>query len=193
MLILLLLVAVLSFIVACTANEPDQTNKSGNRNADRKADGKADANSNQAGNTNTREGIAPEGKAGRRIHEQVVEILVRDAGGGKCAIEVSPASQTVYLKRRRDRVRWNVTNDCEAASEASIVIENFGNNNSKPFGGDACDNRFVFDPIARGDDGRLITKTGKVDGRYKYTIKLVAASRTIAELDPEIIVGFEVP
>jgi hypothetical protein len=185
--LMLMLLSAALFLDACTAREPDTKHTSVSI-ANANTNGTTHANNNRGEDMNTNKGLAPEGKTAPANHEKSVEIYLKDVGG-KCVIEVPAAFQSVYLKRNKGKVRWIVYNNCDAASTANVVIENFGKNNSKPFGGDACDNKFTFDPIAKGDEGRLISKTGKVDGRFSYTIKVIAANGTIAELDPEIIVG----
>ncbi len=188
-LILLLLSVTPFFGAACAAKETDNANKGGNNNAN--ASETANTNSNQGGKPNTNQGITRD-PATKPDFEKIVQVVVNDTGSGKCSIEVPPAFQSIRLKRGRDSVSWLVDNNCEAGTGAVIVIENFGGKNAKPFGGDACDNKFTVDPIEKSRRRRANSRTAKVDGTFKYTIKLVAANGTIAELDPEIIVGLDV-
>jgi hypothetical protein len=197
LLILLLLCAVLT-LDACKAQEPDagksaqNTNQQANANnantrtnTNANTNASVNANTNQGGNVNTDQGLAP---GGRSNNEKDVQILINEVDG-KCSIEVPAAYQSVYIKVNKGKVKWTVINNCAAAATGNVIIENFGKSNRRPFGGEECDNRFVFDPIAKGEESRMVTRTGKVEGRYAYTIRVVDANGTLAELDPEIIVG----
>lgn len=190
-LISLSLCAVLT-LGACTAKEPD-AGKSGQNasrqtnanNANAHTNGNNRAQTNQGGNVNTEQGLAP---SGRSNNEKDVQILINEVGG-KCTIEVPAAYQSVFIKVNKGKVKWTVINNCAAAANGNVIIENFGKSNQRPFGGEECDNRFVFDPIAKGEESRMVTRTGKVEGRFAYTIRVVNDNGTLAELDPEIIVG----
>ncbi|HEV2707205.1 MAG TPA: hypothetical protein VGV59_14890 [Pyrinomonadaceae bacterium] len=195
-LVVILLLCVVLTLDACKAKEPDSgksgenanqtvNNRNANTNTDTSASTNANANANQGGNVNTDQGLAP---SGRSNNEKDVQILINEVGG-KCTIEVPAAYQSVYIKVNKGKVKWTVINNCAAAAASNVIIENFGKSNQRPFGGEECDNRFVFDPIARGEESRMVTRTGKVEGRFAYTIKVVNANGTLAELDPEIIVG----
>lgn len=122
-----------------------------------------------------------------------MEVYIDDAPPGRCSIRVDPPYDSVTLAAGQEKVRWVVYNDCSAAEVdgTRITIDNFGKNNLNPFGTDPCDSKFIFDTIKKGEEGRLMSKTGKNQGQYKYTIRVISSSGTdlAAPLDPQVIVA----
>lgn len=172
-----LLAALAAFACACQTTPPPTTNGNGNVNAN----------------------VSPP-QIARANHEKEVTINIANSPAPpyKCVITVVQGS--VKLDGRKEKVRWTAENECDAAENAQLIIDDFGKNNSdpsdkSPFGNDINDNKFIFDPIAKGDEGRLISKTGK--GKpgnrkviYKYTLKIVGTGGAeLGKLDPEVEVS----
>lgn len=155
------------------------------------------AATNQNSNTNASStpAVAP-----RAAHEKNVVVSIVDLPGNptyKCKIQVDSGDPT-ELKKDRDKVSWEVKNDCEAANNADVIMEGFKSKENPadvtPFGGNACDNKFTIDRIRKGDSGRVISRTAKgATGNYKYMIK-VSGAGVAEDLDPVILIGLqEVP
>lgn len=181
-----LLVALAAFACACQPTPPT-TNTNANANTNTTVNTN---NGNKNGNVNT-----TDLEILRNNHEQRVQIYLTKPTptSVKCDIEVD--REMVSLDGSKDKIRWVAYNDCDLAENARLIIESFGKNNSgpnghSPFGDDPYDNRFVFDPIANGEEGRLISKIGKKPGKYRYTLKLFGArDADLGMKDPEVEVG----
>lgn len=175
-----LLVALAAFASACQTTPPN-TNTNANTNTIVNAN-------NGNGNVNVN---GSDRELRRTNNEKKVEIYLTNSNTpGKCDIEVDPKKQT--LDSGKHKVRWVAYNDCDAAVDAKLVIGDFSSNSAghSPFGDDPYDNRFTFDPIAKDEEGRLISKTGKKPGLYEYTLKIVGTRNAdLGSLDPQIEIG----
>ncbi len=128
-------------------------------------------------------------------HEKEVRIHVTNSPNtpGQCAIIVDREFMSIKLEARKDKVIWIADNTCDATG-AQLIIGDFkilsNPSQQRPFGDDPYDNRFVFDPIAKGEEGRLISKTGKNPGKYEYTLRIVGTDgKVLGMLDPEVAIG----
>lgn len=163
-----LLVALAAFAYACQTTPTNTNNRNGNANVN----------------------ASPEIK--RANHEKEIKIRIANSTPvGRCAITVDPLYQ--FLDGTKDKVIWSAENDCDAAG-AQLIIGDFKSisnpSENSPFGNDPYDNRFVFDPINKGDEGRLISKVGKKPGKYEYTLRIVGTrNEELGKLDPQIEIG----
>ena len=124
-----------------------------------------------------------------------VDIQISDdpANPGKCVI-ADPGPVTLS-KKHKDKIRWCVTNNCQAAGSGTVTIYDFsmiGNPGKKnPFGsGAANDNTFDIAP----SDYQCKVKTkeataGADETRYKYSISIKDGGGEKGMLDPVIIIS----
>ena len=178
-----LLAACLVLVVtACQAQDSPTNNAAGGANGNDNT--VTNSTPEVAGNTNT--GILKSNNEKDRVI-----VINKDPNDPKrCEI---PNVGNVTIALNKNKVKWIVENNCPAANTANIVLEGFkeigGAGATDPFGNNACDNKFIFDPILSGDEGRLVSHTPKKKGTFKYDIKVVLPDGTvIAYLDPQVVV-----
>jgi hypothetical protein len=132
----------------------------------------------------------------RANNEKEVEITLEDWDGLCVVSNVDPPTRT--LKKLKHKIRWVVKNNCSRA--VTVIVEGFRSEDppdpakTKPFGLNPSDNIFDFETIEPGDEGRLISKTGKGESpaqpeeTYKYgiTVRWGAGADEEYKLDPRV-------
>jgi hypothetical protein len=132
----------------------------------------------------------------RDNNEKEVKIKLEEWEGICVVGDVNP--YTRVLTKRKHKIRWVVENNCKRT--VTVLVDGFlsidpdDSTKTKPFGPDPSDNRFDFETIEPGKEGRLISKTGKGESptqseelyEYDITVRWGEGAGDEYKLDPRV-------